>query len=153
MYYLPFAKSTVPVCKKPAPPLFSKTYWKVWLKLAEWFWRKRLSQLIDIFSLYCYYLLFWMKKDPSSESVLIVSNWFVLRLIKIETVLCFWRRSIFTLFYYLSLKRVVFHYLNKLKFPLPKNCLLLSLLKYEKFTMYHDDIKMTTTMPTDNGQV
>ena len=30
--------------------------WQVWLELAQWFWRKRFFNFVNVFSLVCYYL-------------------------------------------------------------------------------------------------
>ena len=138
--------------KVSAPYLFSKTYWEVRLKFAEWFLRKRLHNL----SMYFHHIAiisFLKEKWPLFKSNLIVftKGWFVSRVIKIGQGRVFLEKKYFHFILLFAWKGSWSIIWTHLVFSLTQNCLLRSLLKYKQFTMFHG-IKMTTTMPTDNGQ-
>ena len=66
--------------------------WYVWLKLAQWFWRRRFVNFANTYSLFCYYLLFKkgvvlhldILKSPSPKNGL-YQVW-------LKLVLWFWRK-------------------------------------------------------------
>ena len=39
--------------------------YQVWLKLAEWFWRRRFFKFVNVFSLFCNYPPPWKNEGPS----------------------------------------------------------------------------------------
>ena len=59
--------------------------WQVWLKLAQWFWRRRFLNFVNIFLLFCYYLplgkgivLCWTNLNPLHPRMLCTKfdlNW------------------------------------------------------------------------------
>ena len=137
---------------------------RVWLKFAQWFWRRGFLNFVNVFSLFCYYL-------PLEKGIALHLN--KLESPSTKNALCqvclkltqwFWRRrflnfvNVFSLFRnYLPLEKGG-ALLKKLESPSPKDALCQVWLKLaqwfwrrwwkcEKFT--------TTTMTptTDNGQI
>ena len=54
--YLPLKKIRVLHMNKFEPPLSKDALCQVWLKLAQWFWRRRFLNFVNVFSPFCYYL-------------------------------------------------------------------------------------------------
>ena len=54
--YLPLEKGKVLHLNKLESPLPKDALCQVWLKLAQWFWRRRFFNCINVFSLFCNYL-------------------------------------------------------------------------------------------------
>ena len=55
-YYLPLEKSRALHLNKLESPSPKDALCKVWLKLAQWFWRRRFFNFFNVFSLFCNYL-------------------------------------------------------------------------------------------------
>ena len=97
----------------------------VWLKLAQWFWRRRFLKFLNNILQFCNYLLlergralhlkkqdFPLLQDASCQVWLKLALWFLRRFLKLVNV--------FSLFpYYLPLEMGRVLHLNKLKSPLP----------------------------------
>ena len=99
------------------------TLCQVWLKLAQWFWRRRFLNVVNVFSLFRNYPHPPHGKalGPSFEQTLAQR---------------FWRRflifvNVFSLFcYHLPLDEGSVHYLNKFESPLPKDAMCQVWLKF-----------------------
>ena len=103
---------------------------QVWLKLVQWFWRRRCLNFVNVFSLFCNYLplekakaLHLNKLESPSPKDAFCRVW-------LKLVLWFWRRrflnfvNLFLLFLnYLRLEKAEVLHLNKLEFPLHKDAL------------------------------
>ena len=103
---------------------------QVWLKLAQWFWRRRFLNFVNVFSLFHNYLPFGKgvvlhlkKLESPSPKVALCQVWLIM-------AQWFWRRSflnfnnVFSLFHnYLPFgKGVVLHF-NKIESPSPRDTL------------------------------
>ena len=100
---------------------FYKSLKKVWLKLTQWFWRRRFSNFVNVFSLFRFYLplkrtwpfIWTILKDALSQVWLKLSQWFWRRGFQISSMY-------FRYFVIISSWALPF-YFNKLEFPLPKD--------------------------------
>ena len=54
--YLPLEKAKVLHLNKLQSPSPKDALCQVWLKLAQWFWRRRFLNFVNVFSLFCNYL-------------------------------------------------------------------------------------------------
>ena len=74
--------------KKLESPLTKDALRQVWLKLAQWFWRRRFLNLVNVFSLFLHYLPLKKKVAPSLEQtiLLITQGFFFRRLVAIVPV-------------------------------------------------------------------
>ena len=128
--YLPFEKDMALHFNKLISPSHKDALCQVWLKLAQWFWRRRFLNFVNVFSLFRNYLplkkggaLHLNKlespspKDASSQVWLKLAQWF-------------WRRrffnfiNVFSLFHnYLPLKKGGALLLNNRESPSPKDAL------------------------------
>mgnify|MGYP003688723061 CR=1 FL=1 len=54
--YLPLEKGGAIHLNKPESPSPKDALCQVWLKLAQWFWRRRFVNFVNVFSLFRYYL-------------------------------------------------------------------------------------------------
>ena len=55
-YQCPLKKGVALHLNKLESTLPKDTLCQVWLKLAQWFWRRRFKNFVNIFSLFCYYI-------------------------------------------------------------------------------------------------
>ena len=103
---------------------------QVWLKMAQWFWRRRFLNFINVFSLFRNYLplekggvLHLNKRESPSPKDALSQVW-------LKLAQWFWRRrflnfvNVFSLFpNYLPFEKGGALHLNKLESPLPKDAL------------------------------
>ena len=92
--------------------------WQVWLKSAQWFWRRRFLNFVNLFLLFRYYLplekdraLHLNKPDSPSpkDTWMKLAKWYLRKFLKF--CLC-----IFTIFrYYLPLEKDMVFHLNKVE--------------------------------------
>ena len=101
---------------------------QVWLKLAQWFWRRRSLNFSNVFSPFRNYLTLGKERGPSFEQIWIrfTQGCFVPSFVEIGSVVLekkvFKFHQCISLFCnYLPLKRGRALHLNKLEFPSPKN--------------------------------
>ena len=122
--YIPLEKDRALHLKKLESPSPKDALCQVWLKLAQWFWRRRFLNFVNVFSLFRNYLplgkggalLFNKLESPSPKDAL-CQVW-------LKLAQWFWRRrflnfvNVFSLFRnYLPLEKGGAHHLNKLEFP------------------------------------
>ena len=103
---------------------------QVWLKLAQWFWRRRFLNFVYVFSPFCNYLplkksrvIHLNKLESPSPKDALCQVW-------LKLAQWFWRRrllnfvNVFSLFHnYLPLQKGGVLHLNKLESPSPKDAL------------------------------
>ena len=104
--------------------------WQVWLKMAQWFWRRRFLNFVNVFSLFRNYLplekgmaLHLNKLESPSPKDALCKVW-------LKMAQWFWRRrflnfvNVFLLFHnYLPLEKDGVLHLNNLESPSPKDAL------------------------------
>ena len=116
--YLPLGKGVAIHLNKLEFPILKDTLCQVSLKLAQWFWRRRFLNFVNVFS------LFVIISPLKRAGPIICQVW-------LKLVQWFWRRflnfvNVFLLFHnymYLPLKKDVALQLNKLESPLHKDAL------------------------------
>ena len=84
-YYLPLEKGGALRLNKLESPSPKDALCQVWLKLAEWFWRSRFLNFVNVFSLFCNYLplekgrVFYLYKIKSLRPLMLCAkfgwNW------------------------------------------------------------------------------
>ena len=125
--YLPLGKGVILHLKKFESPLNNDALCQVWLRLAQWFWRRRFLNFVNIF-------LFFRNYIPLEKGG-------VLHLKKVESP---------------SSKDVLCH-LNKLEFPSPKYALCQVWLRLAQWFWRRrwncDKFTPRTTTTTDNEQI
>ena len=70
-YYLPFEKGGALYLNNIESPSPKDALCKVWLKLAQWFWRRRCFNFVNVFSLFRNYLSLKKGRGPSFDKTLI----------------------------------------------------------------------------------
>ena len=129
-YFLPLEKGRALHLNKLESPSPKDALCQVWLKLAQWFWRRRFLNFVNIFSLFRNYLPLEKggahhlnKLESPSPKDALCQVW-------LKLAQWFWRRrflnfvNIFSLFRnYLPLEKVGAIHLNKLESPSTKNSL------------------------------
>ena len=119
-YYLPLEKGLTPHFNKHDFTSPKDALCQVWLKLALWFLRRRFLKLVNVFSLFPYYLPLEMGE--------VLQECFVLSLVKIGSVVLKKKilkfvNVISLLPYYFPFEKGVALYLNKLESPSQKDAL------------------------------
>ena len=66
-YYIPFEQGGALHFNKLESLLPKDALCQVWLKLAQWFWSRRIFNLVNVFSRFCNYLPLEMGGGPSFE--------------------------------------------------------------------------------------
>ena len=116
--------------KKLESPSSKNALCRDWLKLAQWFWRRRFLNFVNVFSLFHNYLpqekggvLHLNKLESPSRKDALCQVW-------LKMAQCFWRRrflkfvDVFSRFCnYLPLEKGGVLHFNKLEFPSPKDAL------------------------------
>ena len=84
--YLPLENGRTFHLKKLESPSPKDALWQVWLKLVQWFWRRRFLNFVNVISLFHNYLP--LEKENSFEQtwILITQGCFVPRLVQIGSV-------------------------------------------------------------------
>ena len=127
--YIPLKKNRVLRLNKLKSPWPRDTFCQVWLKFAQWFWRRTILNFVNVFLLFRYHLplekgraLHLNKPESPSPKDALCQVW-------LKLAQWFWRRrflnfiNVFSLFpYYLPLEKGGLH-LNKLESPSPKDAL------------------------------
>ena len=128
--YLPLEKGGTLRLNKLESPSPKDAFCQVWLKLAQWFWRRRFLNFVNVFSLFHNYLplekagaLYLNKLESPSPKDALCQVW-------LKLAQWFWRRrffnfvNVFLLFRnYLPLEKGVALHLNKLESLSPKDAL------------------------------
>ena len=133
---------------KPESPLPQEALCQVELKLTQWFWRRRLLNFVNVFSLFRTHLPLKKGRALHFNKTQSLSPEYALCQIWLKLAQWFWRRrflnflNVFSLFHnYLPLEKGEALHLKKLESPSPKYALCqVGNVKCEKFT--------TTTMTT-----
>ena len=129
-YYLPLEKGGALYLNKFESPSSKDALCQVWLKLAQWFWRRRFLNFINVFSLFRNYLtleksgaLHLNKLESPLPKDALCQVW-----LKLTLVLEWFLRSflnfvnVFSLFhYYLPLEKGGALHLNKHESPSPRD--------------------------------
>ena len=128
-HYFPLEKSVALRLNKLESPSPKDAFCQVWLKLAQWFWRRRFLNFVNVFFLFRKYLplekagaLYLNKlESPSPKNALCqvwlkLTQWFWRRFLDIFNIILLFR-------YYLPLGKGVALHLNKIEFLLPMDAL------------------------------
>ena len=129
--YLPLGKGGAVHLNKLESPSPKDALCQVWLKLAQWFWRRRFLNFVNVFSLFRNYLplekgraLHLYKLESPSPKDAMCQVW-------LKLAQWFWRKrflnsvNVFSLYrYYLPLEKGGALHLNKLESPSPKDVLI-----------------------------
>ena len=109
---------------------------QVWLKLAQWFWRRRIFNVVNIFLLFCNYLP--LEKDralhlnklesPSTKNAL-CQVWLKFAHVVLEKIFLISSRYFHYFVIISPWKKSRALHLNKLEFPSPKGCFVPSLVE------------------------
>ena len=109
---------------------FESLSFKDWLKLTQWFWRRRFFNFVNVFSLFRNYLSLEEGRALHLNKLKIPSTKDDLCQVWLKLAMCFLRRrffnfvNVFWLFHnYLPLEEGGALHLNKLESPLPKDSL------------------------------
>ena len=121
--YLPLEKGGVLHLNKLESPSPGDNLCQVWLKLTQWFWRRRFRQCI-----FHYFVISPSPKDALCQGWLKLAQWFWIRFFIFDYV--------FSLFHnYLPLEKAMTLHLNKLEFASLNNALFQVWLKIDSVVL------------------
>ena len=102
--YLPLEKGRTLHLNKLESPSPKDALWQVWLKLAQWFWRRRFLNFVNVFSLFWIISpwkragpFFWKKTWIPLTTECFVPSWVEIGSVVLEKKIFSFRQCIFTI--------------------------------------------------------
>ena len=108
-YYLPLEKGGALHLNKVESPWHRDALCQVWLKMAQWFWKRQFVNFVNVFSQFHKYLPFEKGGALHLNQIKSPSPWDILCQVWLKLAQWFWRRKYFNFVNVISLFR---HYLS-----------------------------------------